>query len=94
MKSAGTTSFEALEGWKFTPEGAVIHAGERTAVIADVHLGYEWARGHAGDCVPAHSLNETLSRLDRLLARDPVERLIVAGDLVHQRGPAVVPPTT
>ena len=41
--------------WLFTPEGAVVHRGERTAVVADVHLGYEWARGAAGDCVPAHS---------------------------------------
>src|SRR4051812_1629615 len=48
------------EDWQLTPEGAAIHPGEKTAVIADVHLGYEWARGLAGDCVPAHSLAETL----------------------------------
>jgi uncharacterized protein len=57
----GTNAFES---WRLTPEGAAIHPGERTAVIADVHLGYEWARGSAGDCVPAHSLDETLARLD------------------------------
>ncbi len=67
--SAGRTSIDAFEPWQLAPEGAAIHPGERTAVIADVHLGYEWARGSAGDCVPAHSLDETLSRLDRLLAR-------------------------
>ena len=73
--------------WQFTPEGAAIHISERTAVIADVHLGYEWARGSAGDCIPAHSLDETLTRLDRVLARAPVDRLIVAGDLVESPRP-------
>ncbi len=69
--------------WQLAPEGAAIHREERTAVIADVHLGYEWARGSAGDCVPAHSLSETLIGLDRLLARAPIARLVVAGDLVE-----------
>ena len=31
--------------------------------IADVHLGYEWARAAGGDCLPAHSLAETLAKL-------------------------------
>jgi putative SbcD/Mre11-related phosphoesterase len=77
----------SLEGWLLTPEGGIIHQGERTAVIADVHLGYEWARGAAGDCVPAHSLSETVNRLERLLARVPVDRLVVAGDLVESARP-------
>ena len=62
-QSVGRTGFSASESWRLAPEGAAIHLGERTAVIADVHLGYEWARGSAGDCVPAYSLDETLSRL-------------------------------
>jgi putative SbcD/Mre11-related phosphoesterase len=73
----------AFENWQLAPEGAAIHAGEKTAVIADVHLGYEWARGLAGDCVPAHSLAETLTQLESMLARASVERLVVAGDLVE-----------
>jgi uncharacterized protein len=73
--------------WQLTPEGAAIHAGEKTAVVADVHLGYEWARGAAGDSVIAHSLDETLARLANVLERAPVERLIVAGDLVESPRP-------
>jgi putative SbcD/Mre11-related phosphoesterase len=69
--------------WRLTPEGAAVHPGEATAVIADVHLGYEWARGAGGDQLPAHSLRETLAKLHRLLARVLVRRLIVAGDLVE-----------
>ncbi len=73
--------------WTLTPEGAAIHVAERTAVVADVHLGYEWARGAAGDCVPAHSLAETLSRLAAILARATITRLVVAGDLVESARP-------
>jgi putative SbcD/Mre11-related phosphoesterase len=80
---------QQFEDWQLTPEGAVIHAGERTAVIADLHLGYEWARGAAGDCVPAHSLEEALGRLRTMLDRHPVEKLVVAGDFVESARPCL-----
>src|SRR5271170_1090694 len=73
--------------WWLTPEGAAIHPAEQTAVVADLHLGYEWARGAAGDSVIAHSLDETLSRLALVLERAPVTRLVVAGDLVESPRP-------
>jgi len=75
------------EGWLLTPEGAAIRPEEATAVVADVHLGYEWARGAAGDCIPAHSLAETCDRLRKAFARAEVRRLIVAGDLVESARP-------
>jgi putative SbcD/Mre11-related phosphoesterase len=64
----------------------LIHLEARVAVVADVHLGYEWSRGSGGDVVPEHSLGETVARLARLLDRAPdgVDRLIVAGDLVER----------
>ena len=74
-------------GWWLAPEGAVIHLESHTAVIADVHLGYEWARGMRGDALPAHSLVETLEKLGRLFGRFPVRRLVVAGDLVESAAP-------
>jgi uncharacterized protein len=76
-----------FDSWQLTPEGAAIQREERIAVIADVHIGYEWARGAAGDCVPAHSLKETLARLSLLFARAPISRLVVAGDLVESARP-------
>lgn len=75
--------FSGPGGWILTPEGAALHPAERTAVIADVHLGYEWARAAKGDCLPAHSLAETVEKLASLLDRGPVDQLIVAGDLVE-----------
>jgi uncharacterized protein len=77
----------AVGDWRLTPEGAAIHLGARTAVVADLHLGYEWARGAAGDCVLAHSLDETLARLALVLERAPLARLVVAGDLVESPRP-------
>jgi putative SbcD/Mre11-related phosphoesterase len=78
---------QSFEGWRLTPEGAAIHLGEQIAVIADLHLGYEWARGAAGDCVIAHSLDETLVRLAAVLDRAAITRLVVAGDLVESPRP-------
>ena len=77
--------FEGPDGWWLAPEAAAIHLDSKTAVIADVHLGYEWARGRGGDCVPAHSLTETIDQLQSLLSRAEVETLVVAGDLVESR---------
>src|SRR3954465_11499589 len=78
-----------IDPWRLTPEGAVIHPGERMAVVADVHLGYEWARGHGGDCLPAHSLAEAVAKLARLLTRAAIDRLVVAGDLVESPRPCL-----
>lgn len=72
--------------WLLTPEGAAVHEAERTAVIADVHLGYEWSRGSGGDVIPAHSLRETIRRLEPLFDRADIERLVIAGDLVESAG--------
>jgi putative SbcD/Mre11-related phosphoesterase len=69
--------------WQLAPEGAAVHSREKVAVIADVHLGYEWSRGAGGDVVPRHSLHETVAKLCRLRLRSEFTRLIVAGDLVE-----------
>jgi putative SbcD/Mre11-related phosphoesterase len=74
---------DELDGWTLVAEGALVHRSLRAAVIADVHLGYEWARGSGGDMVPAHSLRETIARLESLAQLLPIRSLIVAGDLVE-----------
>src|SRR5512135_964083 len=73
--------------WRLAPEGAVVHEALRVAVVADVHLGYEWSRGSGGDMIPPHSLAETRAQLASLLGRARIERLIVAGDLVESFAP-------
>ena len=87
VPASGIFSVANGSPWLLTAEGAAVHASGETAVIADVHLGYEWARAHGGDSLPPHSLAETLAKLDSLLARVKIARLIVAGDLVETPRP-------
>ncbi len=77
------------DGWRLAPEGAAVRLDERLAIIADVHLGYEWRRASRGDVVPPHSLAETLAKLAALIGRARIERLIVAGDLVESPNPCL-----
>lgn len=83
----GEAALVDWEGWRLTPEGAAVHESEGVAVVADVHLGYEWARGAGGDMVPAHSLRETLARLESLRERLLFRQLVVAGDLIESPRP-------
>ncbi|MFO0957450.1 MAG: phosphoesterase [Isosphaeraceae bacterium] len=74
--------------WYLSPEGAAVCPDDGSAVIADVHLGYEWARAAGGDLLPAHSAREARERLESLLERAPmIRRLVVAGDLVESFQP-------
>jgi putative SbcD/Mre11-related phosphoesterase len=77
----------AVDELWLVPELGAVHPQLRAAVIADVHLGYEWARAAAGDCVPRHSLHETLERLERLVGRFAIDHLIIAGDLLEPTRP-------
>jgi putative SbcD/Mre11-related phosphoesterase len=81
------TPWPLINGWALTPEGAAVRVGSGAAVVADLHLGYEWARGRGGDMLPPHSRAETFTALERLLHRLPISRLIVAGDLVETPAP-------
>ena len=56
-RTAGAPMIDGPDGWRSGPRGgggSTRSSGWR--VIADVHLGYEWARAAGGDCLPSHSL--------------------------------------
>jgi uncharacterized protein len=69
------------QDWLLTAERAAVYLPEATAVIADVHLGYDRARRRGGEAVPLTDLDAALGGLRRLVARTDVRRLVVAGDL-------------
>jgi uncharacterized protein len=71
--------------WMLTPWRAAVHLPSRTAVVADVHLGYAQARCRAGDAVPAVSIRHALAPLQQLFDVHRVRRLVVAGDLFEER---------
>jgi putative SbcD/Mre11-related phosphoesterase len=71
--------------WELTPWRAAVHLPTATAVIADVHLGYDRARRRKGDAVPLIPVEEQMAPLLALAAATEVRRLIVAGDLFEMR---------
>jgi putative SbcD/Mre11-related phosphoesterase len=83
---------QVFHHWLLTPQRAAIHLPTATAVVADLHLGYDEARRRGGDAIPAVALDDTLAGLKALFASTFVRRLVVAGDLCEDArcGDAVV----
>jgi uncharacterized protein len=67
--------------WLLTAQRAALHLPTATAVIADLHLGYDAIRRHCGEAIPAVGLDETVASLSALHAGYDVRRLVIAGDL-------------
>lgn len=67
--------------WLLTAARAAIHQPTATAVIADLHLGYNDARQRGGEAVPGVRLDDLLASLAGVLVVQKVRRLVIAGDL-------------
>lgn len=78
---------EALPGAEVHPSGALWLPAGRTALIADVHLGYAWALRRRGQLAPPVG-GGVETRLRTLLDDLRPETLVVLGDLVHAPRPA------
>ena len=72
-----------LHDWLLTAERVAVHLPTRTAVVADLHLGYAEARRRRGDAVPDESVIELLEPLRRATQQHAARRLVVAGDLLE-----------
>ncbi len=73
--------------WELTPDRAAVHLPTRTAVAADLHLGYAEARQRDGDAVPAMPVATALAPLRRTFEAHRVRQLVIAGDL-FEAGPS------
>jgi metallophosphoesterase superfamily enzyme len=71
------------EEWLLTPDRFVFHLPTRTAVLADMHLGYVAARRGDGEAVPYFGEAERLDDLAQHLAQLQTQAVVVAGDLVE-----------
>lgn len=71
------------EEWLLTPFRAAVHVPSATAVVADLHLGYDALRRESGEAIPDMGWLQTRKRLDELINRHQIARLIVAGDLIE-----------
>jgi len=81
--AAGSAVVLHEDEWALTPQHAAVHLPTRSAVIADVHLGYDAARQAAGEAVPTFSLRILRERIETLRDHFGVQRIVVAGDLVE-----------
>lgn len=69
--------------WVLTPDRFVFHLPTRTAVLADLHLGYVAARRGDGEAVPHFGEAERLDDLVKHLTQLQAGAVVVAGDLVE-----------
>lgn len=72
-----------LHDWLLTPQRVAVHWPTRTAVVADLHLGYDEARRRRGDAVPSENMAELLEPLNRVRQQHKARRLVIAGDLLE-----------
>lgn len=72
-----------LADWALLPQRAAVHLPTRTAVVADLHLGYDAARRSCGDAIPLRAADPWLP-LASARERLSFDRLIVAGDLFER----------
>jgi metallophosphoesterase superfamily enzyme len=70
-----------LGDWLLTPRRVAVHLPTRTAVAADLHLGYDRVRRRNGESVPARAVRDELAPLAAALCENEVKRLVIAGDL-------------
>jgi putative SbcD/Mre11-related phosphoesterase len=72
---------QIYNNWLLTPERAAVHLPTATAVVADLHLGYDRVRCRQGEALPEFGLDETIATLGALADREGIRRLVIAGDL-------------
>jgi metallophosphoesterase superfamily enzyme len=73
--------------WKLTAGRFAFHLPTRSAIIADMHLGYIAARRNDGEAIPHFGETERLDMLLPALQSVGAQSLIIAGDAV-ETGPA------
>ncbi len=71
-----------MEGVLLTPEKAAVVGN--TAVIADLHLGFENVLQEKGYAVPRMQVEEIKAQVARIVEKYGVSKIVVAGDLKHE----------
>ncbi|MBX9677988.1 MAG: metallophosphoesterase [Gemmataceae bacterium] len=70
--------------WMLLPERLAVHLTTRTAVAADLHLGYAEARRRCGDAIPAGTTADPWLPIADARKRFAFDRLVVAGDMFER----------
>ncbi len=75
----------AGETLELVPERAVWWAGERTLLVADIHVGKAAAFRSFGVPVPRGTTRDNLARLDALVERHRARAIVFLGDFLHAK---------
>jgi putative SbcD/Mre11-related phosphoesterase len=67
--------------WLLTAQRVAVHLPTATAVLADLHLGYNATRRRRGEAVPLTSVAMVLAPLGDVLRCCQLTRIVIAGDL-------------
>jgi hypothetical protein len=70
------------------PTGAVYWPDAHTAIFADLHFEKGSSLARQGALLPPYDTHETMRRMDDVLARYPVRRVVALGDSFHDRDAA------
>jgi DNA ligase-associated metallophosphoesterase len=68
---------------------ALFHQRERWLAVADLHFGYELSQRAAGRLVPMWGMGSIAERLMQLIDEYEPLRLVILGDLVHDKAAAL-----
>lgn len=67
---------------------ALFHEKQRWLAVADLHFGYELSQRVAGRLMPMWGMDSIEERLNRLIQDYKPRRLLIVGDLVHDKAAA------
>lgn len=73
-----------FDTWRLLPQRFALHLPSATAVLADLHLGYNAARQRLGDAIPGRTVREELQPLLDAALSHGIRGLVVAGDLFEK----------
>ena len=59
---------------------------DRTLIISDLHIGYEQALNRQGIMIPRFQYKKILERLEEIINKFNIERIVVNGDIKHEFG--------
>ena len=74
----------SVEGMVLDARRAVFLPESRTLVVADLHLGYAWAKRARGALLPVSAPEDTVDRLAELQCDHGARRIVVLGDVIHE----------
>jgi uncharacterized protein len=69
------------------PDRALLWPAERTAFIADLHLGKSEIFRRSGIAIPEGHTTADLARLDRVIDSHALGRIVLLGDFLHAASP-------